>query len=102
MGAFLFSCNGRGSNMYSAKDDEGDLILGPDHDVKAISAALDKDLPMGGYFCAGEIGPIGVKGLSTSGRAPTYLHGFTSVLALLYDKGAGQEAEAGGAAGANA
>ena len=52
---------------------------------------------------AGEIGPIGVKGLSTSGRAPTYLHGFTSVLALLYDKGAeAADPETGGGAAAGA
>ena len=57
-----------------------------DHDSKAIGEALGAP-PTGGYFCAGEIGPIGVTGVSTSGSrtAPTFIHGFTSVLALMYE-----------------
>lgn len=74
LGCLLFSCNGRGRNMY---DDA-------DHDSTAIAEALGAP-PTGGFFCNGEVGPIGVKGLSTSGDAPTYLHGFTSVLALMYE-----------------
>ena len=60
-GALLFTCNGRGSHMFSV----------PDHDAAAIENALD--VPAGGFFCAGEIGPVG-------GR--NFLHGFTATLAV--------------------
>ncbi len=75
----LFSCNGRGVNMYSSR---------PDHDSAAIRDALDGALPIGGFFCNGEIGPLGVKGIASGTRAEeckTFLHGFTSVVALMYD-----------------
>ena len=66
-----------------------------DHDSKAVADALGESLPIGGYFCAGEIGPIGVKGLqqASSQSAPTFLHGFTSVLALVYDTSAASSAD---------
>ncbi len=60
-GALLFTCNGRGSHMFEA----------PDHDATAIEDALGA--PAGGFFCAGEIGPIG-------GR--NFLHGFTATMAV--------------------
>jgi small ligand-binding sensory domain FIST len=60
-GALLFTCNGRGSHMFSV----------PDHDASAVSDALGA--PAGGFFCAGEIGPVG-------GR--NFLHGFTATLAV--------------------
>ena len=60
-GALLFTCNGRGAHMFSV----------PDHDATAISDALGA--PVGGFFCAGEIGPVG-------GR--NFLHGFTATMAL--------------------
>lgn len=60
-GALLFTCNGRGSHMFSL----------PDHDAIAIDDALG--VPAGGFFCAGEIGPVG-------GR--NFLHGFTATLAV--------------------
>jgi small ligand-binding sensory domain FIST len=60
-GALLFTCNGRGAHMFSV----------PDHDANAISDALGA--PVGGFFCAGEIGPVG-------GR--NFLHGFTATMAL--------------------
>jgi small ligand-binding sensory domain FIST len=60
-GALLFTCNGRGSHMFSV----------PDHDAAAIEAALA--VPAGGFFCAGEIGPVG-------GR--NFLHGFTATMAV--------------------
>lgn len=60
-GALLFTCNGRGSNMFSL----------PDHDAIAIEDALG--VPTGGFFCAGEIGPVG-------GR--NFLHGFTATVAV--------------------
>ena len=60
-GALLFTCNGRGSHMFEV----------PDHDAAAIEDALGA--PAGGFFCAGEFGPVG-------GR--NYLHGFTATMAV--------------------
>ena len=60
-GALLFTCNGRGSHMFEI----------PDHDAGAVEDALGA--ATGGFFCAGEIGPVG-------GR--NFLHGFTATLAL--------------------
>jgi small ligand-binding sensory domain FIST len=60
-GALLFTCNGRGSHMFEV----------PDHDALAIEDALGA--PAGGFFCAGEIGPVG-------GR--NFLHGFTATIAV--------------------
>lgn len=61
-GALLFTCNGRGSHMFDA----------PDHDATAVEDVLGA--PAGGFFCAGEIGPVG-------GR--NFLHGFTATIAIL-------------------
>ena len=60
-GALLFTCNGRGSHMFEV----------PDHDASALEDALGA--PAGGFFCAGEIGPVG-------GR--NFLHGFTATIAV--------------------
>jgi small ligand-binding sensory domain FIST len=60
-GVLLFTCNGRGSHMFQV----------PDHDATAIEDTLGA--PAGGFFCAGEIGPVG-------GR--NFLHGFTATMAL--------------------
>ncbi|MGI9019426.1 MAG: FIST signal transduction protein [Solirubrobacterales bacterium] len=60
-GALLFTCNGRGAHMFAA----------PDHDATTIGDMISA--PVGGFFCAGEIGPVG-------GR--NFLHGFTATLAL--------------------
>ena len=60
-GALLFTCNGRGSHMFDV----------PDHDATAIEDALG--VPAAGFFCAGEIGPVG-------GR--NFLHGFTATMAV--------------------
>jgi small ligand-binding sensory domain FIST len=60
-GALLFTCNGRGSHMFEI----------PDHDATAIEDTLGT--PAGGFFCAGEIGPVG-------GR--NFLHGFTATIAV--------------------
>jgi small ligand-binding sensory domain FIST len=65
-GALLFTCNGRGSQMF-------DL---PDHDAGALEDALG--VPTGGFFCAGEIGPVG-------GR--NFLHGFTATIAIFACEG---------------
>jgi small ligand-binding sensory domain FIST len=61
-GALLFSCNGRGTNMFDTAD----------HDVRVAAEALGSEA-LAGFFCGGEIGPVG-------GRA--FLHGFTATLAV--------------------
>ncbi len=60
-GSLLFTCNGRGSHMFDV----------PDHDATAIEDALGA--PAAGFFCAGEIGPVG---------GSNFLHGFTATLAV--------------------
>jgi small ligand-binding sensory domain FIST len=64
-GALLFTCNGRGTNMFPA----------PDHDARAVAEALGGDA-LGGFFCAGEIGPVGGK---------PFVHGFTATVAIFLD-----------------
>ncbi len=57
-GALLFSCLGRGVGLYGVPDHDTDLFrefVGP--------------LPLGGFFCNGEIGQVG---------GGTYVHGYTS------------------------
>ena len=61
-GALLFTCNGRGSHMFPA----------PDHDARVVHEATGA--PAAGFFCAGEIGPVGDR---------NFVHGFTATLALL-------------------
>ena len=62
--ALLFTCNGRGTNMF----DE------PDHDAYAVSRILG--VPLAGMFCSGELGPVGGK---------NFMHGQTASLALFVD-----------------
>src|SRR5918999_4300922 len=64
-GALLFTCNGRGSRLFSV----------PDHDASIVSEMLG-GLPLAGFNCAGEIGPVGGK---------NFLHGFTASIALFVD-----------------
>jgi small ligand-binding sensory domain FIST len=61
-GGLLFTCNGRGSRMFST----------PDHDAALLASELG-DAPIAGFFCAGELGPVGSK---------NFLHGFTASMAL--------------------
>jgi small ligand-binding sensory domain FIST len=62
-GALLFSCNGRGAQMFASAD----------HDVSVVGEVLAVDA-VAGFFAAGEIGPVG-------GR--NHMHGLTaSVLAF--------------------
>jgi small ligand-binding sensory domain FIST len=65
-GALLFTCNGRGTSMFSA----------PDHDARAVGELLG-DGALAGFFCAGEIGPVGGK---------PFLHGFTATLAVFLER----------------
>jgi small ligand-binding sensory domain FIST len=61
-GALVFTCNGRGRDMFGA----------PDHDAVALEEALS-GAPAAGFFCAGEIGPVGAR---------NFLHGFTATVAV--------------------
>ncbi|MFN3202542.1 MAG: FIST N-terminal domain-containing protein [Bradymonadia bacterium] len=65
-GALIFSCLGRGEGLYGQPDLESRVIQGTMGPV-----------PTGGFFCNGEIGPV-------HGR--TFLHGYTSALALFRPK----------------
>ena len=64
-GALLFTCNGRGTNMFPQ----------PDHDARVTVEALGTQA-VAGFFCGGEIGPVGGK---------TFLHGFTATLAVFLE-----------------
>lgn len=61
-GALLFSCLGRGEHLYGR----------PNFDTGVFKQHLG-DVPVGGFFCNGEIGPVG---------GTTFLHGYTSSFGL--------------------
>lgn len=61
-GALLFSCLGRGERLYGVVD----------HDSNLIVSSLGH-MPIGGFFCNGEIGPVG---------GQSFLHGYTSSIAV--------------------
>lgn len=65
-GALVFTCNGRGSHLFSTAD----------HDAATVQEVAGP-LPLAGLFAAGEIGPIGGK---------NYVHGFTASVALFTEK----------------
>lgn len=62
-GALMFSCMGRGRALYGV----------PNFDSELFCRYL-RGVPLGGFFCNGEIGPVG---------GGTFLHGYTSVFAIL-------------------
>ncbi len=65
-GALLFSCLGRGENLYGIANHDSDCFrqyLGP--------------VPLGGFFTNGEIGPVG---------GTTFLHGYTSSFGIFRSK----------------
>ena len=61
-GARLCCCNGRGERLFGR----------PNHDAGLIQEQLGP-FGMAGFFCNGEIGPVG---------AQSFLHGYTASLAL--------------------
>ncbi len=65
-GGCLFCCNGRGKNLFGR----------PSHDAELVQTHFG---PTGvaGFFCNGEIGPVGEK---------NFLHGFTASVALFIKK----------------
>jgi small ligand-binding sensory domain FIST len=61
-GALVFTCNGRGRQLFGT----------PDHDATVISDLLGTSA-LAGMFCAGELGPV-------DGR--NAVHGFTASIAI--------------------
>ncbi|NES08246.1 MAG: hypothetical protein F6K22_39055, partial [Okeania sp. SIO2F4] len=59
--ALMFSCLGRGEGLYGK----------PNFDSRLFSRYLN--IPISGFFCNGEIGPVGNS---------TFLHGYTSVFGI--------------------
>lgn len=62
-GALLFSCLGRGEYLYKK----------PNHDSGEFMRRFPQ-ATLGGFFCNGEIGPVG---------STTFLHGYTSCFAMI-------------------
>ncbi|MDP6822984.1 MAG: FIST N-terminal domain-containing protein [Dehalococcoidia bacterium] len=65
-GALLFTCLGRGERLFGRVDHDTDLFQ-----------SVVGQMPVTGFFCNGEIGPIG---------GSTFLHGYTSSFALFRPK----------------
>jgi small ligand-binding sensory domain FIST len=61
-GALMFTCNGRGSHMFGSAG----------HDAGALAREIGP-APAAGFFCAGEIGPVGER---------SFVHGFSTSVAL--------------------
>jgi small ligand-binding sensory domain FIST len=64
-GALVFSCNGRGTNLFSE----------PHHDARVIRDEVGP-LPLAGFFAQGELGPVG---------GQNFIHGFTASVVLFED-----------------
>lgn len=62
VGALMFACMGRGEGLYGK----------PNFDSQLLRRYV-KGVPVSGFFCGGEIGPIG---------KTTFLHGYTSVFGI--------------------
>lgn len=63
MGALMFSCLGRGEMLYKKPNFDSGLLHRYLHDI-----------PVSGFFCNGEIGPVG---------GTTFIHGYTSVFGIV-------------------
>ena len=62
MGGLMFTCLGRGQRLYGEAG----------HDSRVLAQHLG-ELPLGGFFGNGEIGPVG---------GVTYIHGYTTAVVL--------------------
>lgn len=65
-GACLCSCNGRGRRLFGV----------PSHDARHVQQQFGP-IGLAGFFCNGEIGPVGER---------SFLHGYTASLALFVKK----------------
>jgi small ligand-binding sensory domain FIST len=65
VGSLMFACLGRGEDLYGE----------PNFDSQLFNEYLD--VPISGFFCNGEIGPVGNN---------TFLHGYTSVFGIFREK----------------
>jgi len=63
--SLLFSCGGRGLHMFGS----------PNHDAGILEDVFGK-VPTSGFFCSGEIGPVG---------GTSFVHGYTAVALFLYN-----------------
>ncbi len=64
-GGLLFSCSGRGSRMFGL----------PNHDAGILKDVFGS-VPLSGFFCNGEIGPVG---------GQNFIHGYTASAALFFN-----------------
>lgn len=62
IGALLFSCLGRGERLYNQPNFDSELFR-----------RYFPDIPLGGFFCNGEIGPV---------SGSIFLHGYTSAFGI--------------------
>ncbi len=62
IGALMFTCLGRGEGLYGKPNFDSELFK-----------RYFNHIPIGGFFCNGEIGPV---------SGSTFLHGYTSVFAI--------------------
>jgi len=65
LAGLLFSCTGRGSRMFDI----------PNHDASILEETLGS-VPTAGFFCNGEIGPVG---------SSNFLHGYTAAAAFFVE-----------------
>ncbi|MGE5597479.1 MAG: FIST N-terminal domain-containing protein [Hyphomicrobiales bacterium] len=68
-GALLCSCNGRGAGLFGQAH----------HDAQAVARQFGP-LPVAGFFCNGEVGPVGER---------SYVHGFTASIGFFVPAGPG-------------
>ncbi len=66
-GGLMFACLGRGVGLYGQRH----------HDTRLLHKALGA-VPLGGFFCNGELGPV---------HGKTWLHGYTSAVGLFRARG---------------
>ena len=88
LAAFQFSCVARGSSFFGV----------PNVDLKKVEELFEEEgesgSPIAGFFANGEIGPVGIRTSEMAAKdaehsnkptSSTFLHGFTTVVAMLCD-----------------
>lgn len=66
LASLLFTCGGRGLHMFGS----------PNHDAGIVEDVFGK-VPASGFFCSGEIGPVG---------GTSFVHGYTAVAVLFLNE----------------